>query len=242
MPPAETSNPADTSVMERPSPYATAQRRVCKLRDVVSCEIETDPSGAIAVIHVTALAGRSPKQIARDIETLLAAEEGLHVDYRKISIAQYEAGDVPTSVLTLARVSFEGVSMHQGPRDCEVEISLSAGPVQGIGRASGPNTPFHVRRLVAQATLDAVANLAEGDPGFSLGELEEKELGGRKVFLVCVNRTHGRQETRLIGCAEIGYDSTQAVINAVLDAVNRIIGGMPPREAVEYDIGPVPTE
>jgi hypothetical protein len=228
--------------MERPSPFATAERRVRKLRDVVSCEIQTDASGEIAAIHVTALAGRTPKQIARDIETLLAAEEGLHVDYRKISIAQYEKHDLPPSVLTLPRVSFEGVSLHQGPRDCEAEISLSSGAVQGVGRASGPNTPFHVRRLVAQATLEAVANLAEGDPGFSLGELEEKELGGRKVFLVCVNRTHGRHESRLIGCAEIGYDSTQAVINAVLDAVNRIIGGMPPRQAVEYDIGPAPSE
>jgi hypothetical protein len=226
--------------MQRPSPYATAQRRVAKLRDVVSCEIEADTSGAIAAIHVTALAGRSPKQIARDIETLLAAEEGLRVDYRKISIAQYDAADLPAEARTLVRIAFEGVSLHQGTRDCDVEVSLSAGPVHGIGRASGPNTPFHVRRLVAQAALQAVANLTDGDPGFSLGELEEKELGGRKVFLVCVNRTYGRQETRLIGCAEIGYDSTQAVIHAVLDAVNRIIGGMPPRQAVEYDIGPAP--
>jgi hypothetical protein len=229
--------------MERPTPYATARRRICKLRDVVSCEIEVDDvSGEIAAIHVTALAGRPAKQIARDIETLLAAEEGIHVDYKKISIAQYDADQLPASARTLSRVFFEGVSVHQGPRDCDVEVSLSAGPVQGVGRASGPNTPFHVRRLVAQATLEAVANLAEGDPGLSLGELEEKELGGRKVFLVCVNRTHGRQEARLIGCAEIGYDSTQAVINAVLDAVNRVVGGMTPREAVEYDIGPAPTQ
>lgn len=226
--------------MERPSPYATAQRRVCKLRDVVSCEIEADSSGAIGAIHVTALPGRNPKQIARDIETLLAAEEGLYVDYRKISIAQYDTSEIPVPP-AIGRISFEGVSLHQGSRDCDVEISLSAGPVHGIGRATGPNTQFHVRRLVAQATLEAVANLAERDPGLSLGELEEKELGGRKVFLVCVNRTEGRHETRLVGCAEIGYDPTQSVINAVLDAVNRIVGGMAPRQPVEYDIGPAPS-
>lgn len=227
--------------MERPSPYATAQRRVQKLRDVVSCEIEQDPSGAIAVIHVTALAGRPPKQIARDIETMLAAEENLRVDFRKISIAQYGEGDAPAPP-TLERISLEGISLHQGPRDCDVEVSLSAGHVHGVGRAGGPNTAFHIRRLVARAALDAVANLVDGEPELSLGELEEKELGGRKVFLVCVNRTEGRNESRLMGCAEIGYDSTQAVINAVLDAVNRIVSSLPPRQPVEYDIGPAPPE
>ncbi|HMB70070.1 MAG TPA: hypothetical protein VKU85_12195 [bacterium] len=227
--------------MERPSPYATAQRRVCKLRDVVSCEIEASSQGAIEAIHVTALAGRSPKQIARDIETLLAAEENLYVDYRKISIAQYGEHELP-SPPTLERILFDGVSLHQGPRDCDVEVSLSAGHVNGIGRATGPNTRFHIRRLVAQATLDAVGNLVEGEPDLSLGDLEEKELGGRRVFLVCVNRTEGRNESRLIGCAEIGYDLTQSVINAVLDATNRIVSSLPPRQPVEYDIGPAPTE
>ena len=89
--------------MERPSPYATAQRRVCKLRDVVSCEIEADPQDVITAIHVTALAGRSPKQIARDIETLLAAEENLYVDYRKISIAQYGEHELPSPPVVRSR-------------------------------------------------------------------------------------------------------------------------------------------
>jgi hypothetical protein len=227
--------------MERPSTYTTAERRVCKLRDVRSCTIETEPSGAISAIHVTALAGRPPKQIARDIETLLAAEEDLHVDFRKISIAQFDEGTLPQPE-RLGRIALDGISLHQGPRDCDVEVSLSADHVHAVGRSSGPNTRFHVARLVAQATLEAVANLSEADPELSLGELEEKELGGRKVFLVCVHRMEGRSESRLLGCAEIGYDSTQAVINAVLDAVNRIVGGMPPRQPVEYDIGPAPSE
>jgi hypothetical protein len=91
---------------------------------------------------------------------------------------------------------------------------------------------------VAQAALEAMGRLSDQDPCLSLGELEEKELGGRRVLLVCVNRAGRRQEARLIGCAEIGNDPTQAVINAVLDAVNRIVASLPPREPVEYDIGP----
>ena len=76
--------------MERPSTrYSVAQRHIVKLRDVNSCEIQSDPDGTITAVHVTARSGRSPKQIARDIEAILAAEEGVAIDHRKISIAQY---------------------------------------------------------------------------------------------------------------------------------------------------------
>ena len=75
--------------MERPAEsFATAERLICMLRDVSSCEIQLGTDGAISAVHVTALPGRSPKQIARDVEAILAAEEGVHLDHRKISIAQ----------------------------------------------------------------------------------------------------------------------------------------------------------
>ena len=95
--------------------------------------------------------------------------------------------------------------------------------------------------MVAQATLDALPKLVEGDPGLSLGEIDEKTLGAGQVLLVVVNRKQGRSEEHLVGCCEIGYDATQAAIFAVLDAVNRIVGSLTPREPVEYEIGPAPT-
>jgi hypothetical protein len=57
---------------------------------------------------------------------------------------------------------------------------------------------------------------------------------------VSVNQTEGREERVLLGCCELGYDSTRSVIYAVLDAVNRVLGTLPPREPVEYEIGPAP--
>ena len=124
----------------------------------------------------------------------------------------------------------------------EAEITLAAGTVQATGRALGADTRFESHRVVAQATLDAIAKLVQGDPDFSLGELEETELGSRRVLLICINQTTGRHETNLIGSCEVGYDPTRAVIYAVLDAVNRLLGSLQPREPVEYEIGPAPTE
>lgn len=229
--------------MEKPSTrYTTAERLICRLRDVSSCEIQSDANGEITAIHVTARAGRSPKQIARDIEAILAAEESIVVDHRKISIAVFDKKDIVEAPDNkLKRISLTGVSLHHAPGGVEVEVTLSAGPVQAMGRATGTSTRFEIRRVVAQATLDAVIKLVDGEPAFSLGELEEKELGTKRVILICVNRSHGRSESNLFGCCEVGYDPTQAVIFAVLDAVNRFVSTLRPRQAVEYEIGPAPS-
>ncbi|HMB68488.1 MAG TPA: hypothetical protein VKU85_04230 [bacterium] len=227
--------------MEHPSTrFTTAQRMIRRLADVSSCEIQVDAHGEISAVHVTARAGRSPKQIARDVEAVLAAEEGVVVDHRKISIAQFDAGEVAQAVL--GRIHLGNVSLHHGAHGLEVEVTLGADAVQATGRAVGANTRFEVRRVVAQATLDAVMKLVEGGPTFSLGEVEERELGARQVVLVCVNRSHGRAESHLIGCCEVGYDPTQAVIFAVLDALNRLVGTLRPRQPVEYEVGPAPAE
>lgn len=229
--------------MEKPSHrYTTAEKLICRLRGVSSCDIQVDARGEIVAVHVTARAGRAAKQIARDIEAILAAEEGISIDHRKISIAQFgEAELAEEAVETLGRIALGGVSLHQGPTGVEVEVTLSSGPVQAMGRASGPNTRYDVRRVIAQATLDSVTKLVDGEPVFSLGELEEKDLGTKRVVLVCVNRSQGRSEANLIGCCETGYDSTQSVIYAVLDALNRLISTLRPRQAVEYEIGPTPS-
>ncbi len=59
-----------------------------KIKDIVSAKIITGPDGKIAEIHVISKAGRSPKQIARDVESTLIAFLGSEIDHKKISIAQ----------------------------------------------------------------------------------------------------------------------------------------------------------
>ena len=182
--------------MEHPSTrYTTAQRMIRRLPDVSSCEIQVDEDGEISAVHVTARAGRSPKQIARDVEAVLAAEEGVVVDHRKISIAQFGEGELPASAPALGRINLAGVSLHHGGNGLEAEVTLGAGSAQSVGRALGANTRFEVRRVVAQATLDSVMKLADAGPSFSLGEVEERDLGTRQVILVCVNRAEGRSES-----------------------------------------------
>ncbi len=65
---------------------ARAENLITRLRDVQSCRITTDETGQVAEVHVVACTDRSPKMIARDVETCLRAELGLYVDYRKIGV------------------------------------------------------------------------------------------------------------------------------------------------------------
>jgi len=227
--------------MENPkSRFSVAERLIRKLRDVSSCEIRTGPDGSIEVIHVTARPGRSPKQIARDIESILSAEENIRVDHRKISIAQYGEGVVSAAEATLDRVVVAGMSLHHSGAAFEAEVTLGSADLSATGQAAGSNTRGESRRIIAQATLDAVTKLTTLDPRFSLGELEERDLGSRRILLVCVNQIDGREERSLLGCCEVGTDPGRAVIYAVLDAVNRVVSTLPPREPVESEIGPTP--
>ena len=54
-----------------------AETLILRLRDIQSCRITTDETGQVAEIHVVACTNRSPKLIARDVESCLRAELGL---------------------------------------------------------------------------------------------------------------------------------------------------------------------
>ncbi len=68
-----------------------AESLITRLRDIQSCRIATDETGQVTEIHVVACTNRSPKLIARDVESCLSAELGLYVDYRKIGVVIIDA-------------------------------------------------------------------------------------------------------------------------------------------------------
>ena len=70
-----------------------AEALIMQLRDIQSCRIATDEAGKITEIHVVAATNRSPKMIARDVETCLKAQLGIAVDYRKIGVVLIDLVD-----------------------------------------------------------------------------------------------------------------------------------------------------
>ena len=108
-----------------------AEDLILRLRDVKSCRISTDEFGNITEIHVVAESDRSPKLIARDVETCLNAELGLSVDYRKIGVVLLESeragektkdeiGEEGSSARELLGID-EGVDVKEGALETGTE-------------------------------------------------------------------------------------------------------------------------
>jgi hypothetical protein len=104
-----------------------AENLIVRLREVQSCRIYTDESGAISEIHVVAVTERAPKLLARDVETCLKASLGLTVDYRKIGVVV-----IDPEKNTIAHMRPGG-----GGGDRKVsDAATGLGPLHGFGLAS----------------------------------------------------------------------------------------------------------
>ena len=61
-----------------------------QVQGVVANRVVPGEKGGLSEIHVMASTERAPKQIVRDIESLLFVKFGFRVDYRKISLVLLE--------------------------------------------------------------------------------------------------------------------------------------------------------
>jgi len=222
---------------------------------VQSARIVADEDGGILEIHAVASPGRAPKQIARDIESMLVAKLGVPVDHRKISIAQVgDDAEVPPTETrvheavapeaegqlwpTDMRIEFVGVSVSQSHVKAEAQVELALGGFSTVAAVDGADSADSVLRLVAEATITAVQQLFDGRSILAVTAIEQTTVGGKPVVVVHVTHVREREEKHLIGACAISGDPTRAAALATLDAVNRFLRRLRPKEPTEYEIGP----
>jgi hypothetical protein len=88
------------------------------------------------------------------------------------------------------------------------------------GESTGTATQSGVQRAVASAALRALEQLIAGRARFELEHVEVTN-GHNRTALVSITMVSGTGADRLTGSATVREDARQAVIRAVLDAVNR---------------------
>ena len=114
--------------------------------------------------------------------------------------------------------------VRSGKGETEASVTLAAGDQLFEGRSQGPAGQTHRARLVAIATLDAVAELL-GQPC----EVESSMVvatGTREVALTVLTMIVPRTgEQVLTGCAVVRGDEADAVARSVLAALNRQLAG-----------------
>jgi hypothetical protein len=235
--------------------------------DAVSIQVDGDE---ISEIHVLTHSKRPPKQIVRDVQTVLMTSFKRSFDYRKVSVAYTKGGEhreqppastpVPRSASarrpaaaapredepafeteSAERIRFASVNLFvSGPRT-QAQVELRWKGLSRMGSAAGWSTRDGAHHLIAQATLAAVQEFLENDVAFNVQAVEFVRMGRRRVGLVALSLLAHRQERPLIGSCTVEQDAQQAVVLATLAALNRVIGGLPTREPTEYVLRPTST-
>jgi hypothetical protein len=100
-----------------------------------------------------------------------------------------------------------------------VQLALEGAEFEGT--AEGAATVTSVHRSVATATLRAVESVVDGRARFEVEHLEVAISGRDRTALVVITMLTGRANERLSGASVVREDVRQAVVRAVLAAVNR---------------------
>jgi hypothetical protein len=238
---------------------ARAEAAIRSLRDVDDVRIEADGE-VIRTIHILSSSARPPKQIVRDVQTLLFNRLNKQIDHRVVSVAftQTEPAPVPgparlvevTAPAAAAvpeatpddRIRFGSVNLYvAGPRtQAQVELRWKGAP--RMGSASGWSTRDGAHRLIAVATLAAVQEFLDEDVALGVSEIAFVRIGRQDVVVVGLSLLAHRQEKLLVGSCAVEQDAQQAVVLATLSALNRVVGGLRTKEPTEYILRPSSTK
>jgi hypothetical protein len=229
------------SVTHGDVPDEKIKRAIASLPDVQSCNVEINPDGTISAIHIVSSTKRLPKQIVRDVESVLAADFGIKVDHRKISIARVEDREEARSEKRY-RARLAAIRFTNSGGKGEVEVTLERVGFTVSGEASGVADGGGGLRLVAHATLRALEKMIGGDASFELLDVVRIASGERTAVVVLVNFASASDLRSLAGCVQFEDDDQKATALATLDASNRIIEMLGPPDQTEYEVTPFPEE
>lgn len=190
-------------------------------------------------IHVLASSDRNPKQISRDVQSVLFAAYGIEVDHRIISIAQLpdnpfesrekaEAAPVaPVEEIAApknVRPLFTGMESAQRDGSYQISVQLSCEDHVFTGSSSCRDTLSHRRHAIALATLDAVHAML-GRDCFTLLEVKPINVWDVTIILTLLEYQDctSARPTILTGSAVQHDDSSTCIVRSTLDGLNRCI-------------------
>jgi hypothetical protein len=151
---------------------------------------------------------------AIDVATVLTTD--LHV----ANGATHPAAPV-VSLARPSRLTVERVQLVSAGLGATVSVTLSLDGRSFEGAAEGAATQSGLLRSVAAATLRAVERITDGSARFEVEHVEIARTGTDQTALVVITMVTGRSAQRLSGASVVREDTRQAVIRAVLAALNR---------------------
>ncbi len=206
---------------------AEIEESLAQVSEIRAARVVTSAAGVIDEIHVLALPSKAPKQLVRDIESTLMAAFGIAIDHKKISIAQLGQEAMPVlnePAKRQARAQIKNINVEVQGVYVNIGVSLELEGELYVGRATGPASRTGRERLVAEATLDAIAQYLQGAFTFALEDVEIIRLGRESIATACVVLVTSLGEQAFAGSALVRQNDKDSIVRATLDAINRRLG------------------
>ncbi|MEO7980517.1 MAG: hypothetical protein ABI807_06455 [Sporichthyaceae bacterium] len=132
----------------------------------------------------------------------------------------------PFPAAAAGRLVIERVQLVSAHLGVTVSVTLRTGERSEVGEAEGAATSGALHRSVAEATLRAVEAMVDDRVRFAVEHVEIASTGEERTALAVLSLVTDRGTQRLSGASVVRDDARQAVIRAVLAAVNRRVGPM----------------
>lgn len=196
------------------------EKNLEKVDSIVSCRIIMGEERDIDEIHIVSNGRRNPKQISRDIQSILIATYDIHINYKKISIA--EIPDHSLGKLE-GRLKIKKVSHENNGGRAMVKVALDKSGESFESFKMGVNVIRNIERMLASSTLENIEKALGCEELFILEDIRTINVSSDKVMVVVLMAIYNGREHRMCGSCLVGNDYKEAVVKATLDAANRFI-------------------
>ncbi len=135
-----------------------------------------------------------------------------------------EVEPTPAVLLTeepTTRLQCSGVGVMSSNALIRAEVELQAGDVEARGTAEGPNRSDGDVELIGRATIQAIRQLVDEPIVLDVAEVRITNAGGQEVAMAAVELVEDRRVEHLYGTCATRPNRQQAIVYAILDALNR---------------------
>lgn len=200
----------------RPLDARTMESAINKIRGVYAAQVVISED-TVEEIHVIASPLRKPKQVVRDIESMLLVNFSVRVDYRRISLVQMQEERLFQAE---GRPRLVAVRSIDGPdRRAEVEMEKEGHLYVGTARAS--EHEVEPIRLVSIATIEAMEQVLGDRVTYRIDDVQPVMIGQIPAVIVVVTLDFEGSRETLLGICQIRHEQADAAARATLNAVNR---------------------
>jgi hypothetical protein len=198
------------------------EREICRLPDVTIARLVGEPDGRVSEVHIVAHAGKHPKQIVRDVQSIALASFGLELDRRVISVVQLGGRALDERFTAEIRPSIVAITAEANGLRSLVRVTLAREDDEAVGFAEGSIATTARHRLVAGATVDALRQLEPAAECVDVDHAQIVRVGAHDIAVVTVVFVVPPSEQLVSGSAIVRpQQEADAVARAVLDATNR---------------------